>query len=239
MTSAQGATARPHRTRRDRLAAIASRLGPFARPYRRPLLSALLASLFLTGVQLAFPWPLKWLVDLTRAGAPTNPASGVLPTGADPVTWLAGGFALLGLAFGLAEYWQRVSVARFVVPTVNVARLGLFELFLDSSGSGNGKRDPGDVLTRMVTDTAKLRVGLKGLLVHLLQHGLFVAGVCVVMLVVDVWLGLAYMIGLALAVGVALFGTDLTAASEVCCARPSRGPRERRRTPTASARTRC
>jgi ATP-binding cassette, subfamily B, bacterial len=224
VTSADGASARPHRTRRDRLAAIAAGLGPFARPYRRPLASALLASLFLTGVQLAFPWPLKWLVDLTRVGAPTDPVSALLPAGADPVTWLAGGFALLGLAFGLAEYWQRVAVARFVVPTVNDARLGLFKRFLDGPPGDQRRRDPGDVLTRMVTDTAKLRVGLKGLLVHLLQHGLFVGGVCVVMLTVDVWLGLGYLIGLVLAIGVALFGTDLTAAAS----RKRRGSESRR-----------
>ena len=224
MSTADGASARRHRTRRDRLAAIATGLGPFARPYRRPLASALLASLFLTAVQLAFPWPLKWLVDLTRVGTPADPVSGALPPGADPVIWLAGGFALLGLAFGLAEYWQRVAVARFVVPTVNDARLGLFTRFLESSRSGERTRDPGDVLTRMVTDTAKLRVGLKGLLVHLLQHGLFVVGVCVVMLTVDVWLGLGYLIGLALAIAVALFGTDLTAAAS----RKRRGSESRR-----------
>jgi ABC-type multidrug transport system fused ATPase/permease subunit len=224
VSTPDGAAARPRRTRRDRLAAIATGLGPFARPYRRPLASALLASAFLTGVQLAFPWPLKWLVDLTRVGAPADPVIRLLPAGADPVMWLAGGFAMLGLAFGLAEYWQRVAVARFVVPTVNDARLGLFTRFLDSSRDGTGRRDPGDVLTRMVTDTAKLRVGLKGLLVHLLQHGLFVAGVCVVLLIVDVWLGLGYLVGLLLAVGVALFGADLTAAAS----RRRRGSESRR-----------
>jgi len=222
--TADGATARSHRTRRERLAAIATGLGPFMQPNRRPLASALVASLFLTAVQLAFPWPLKSLVDLTRIGTPADPDLGLLPAGADPVVWLAGGFALLGVAFGLAEYWQRVAVARFVVPTVNDARLGLFRRFLDVPHSRAGMRDPGDVLTRMVTDTAKLRVGLKGILVHLLQHGLFVGGVCVVMLVVDVWLGLVYLLGLALAVGVALFGTDLTAAAS----RKRRGAESRR-----------
>jgi len=224
VSTAHGAMARPRRTRRERLAAIATGLGPFARPYRRPLASALLASLFLTGVQLAFPWPLKWLVDLTRVGAPADAVVGLLPAGADPVTWLAGGFATLGLLFGLAEYWQRTAVARFVVPTVNDARLGLFARFLDSSPEDTGRRDPGDVLTRMVTDTAKLRVGLKGVLVHLLQHGLFVAGVCVVLLTVDVWLGLSYLGGLVLAVGVALVGTDLTATAS----RRRRGAESRR-----------
>jgi ABC-type multidrug transport system fused ATPase/permease subunit len=224
VSTVDGATARSHRTRRERLAAIAAGLRPFARPYRRPLASALLASLFLTAVQLAFPWPLKSLVDLTRAGAQANPVSGLVPAGTDPVVWLAGGFALLGVAFGLAEYWQRVAVARFVVPTVNDARLGLFRRFLDNSPHREGRRDPGDVLTRMVTDTAKLRVGLKGVLVHLLQHGLFVGGVSIVMLIVDAWLGLAYLLGLALAVAVALFGTDLTAAAS----RRRRGAESRR-----------
>ncbi len=73
-------------------------------------------------------------------------------------------------------------------------------------------REPGDVLTRVVSDTARLRVGLKGVLVHVLQHGLFLLGVSVVLLALDVWLGLAYLAGLGVAIGVALVGTDRAAA---------------------------
>ncbi len=207
-------TGRPPETRRARFRAIATGLGPFARPHRRQLVSALLASMFLTAVQLAFPWPLKWLVDLNRLGAGSADASRfLLPAGASPVVWLASMFALLGLAFGIAEYWQRVAISRFIVPTVNDARLGLFSQLIDRSSGDGIQRDPGDVVTRVVTDSARLRGGLKGVMVHLLQHGLFVLGVCVVLFVLDARLGLGYLFGLVVAVAVALFGADLTAAA--------------------------
>jgi ATP-binding cassette, subfamily B, bacterial len=216
---------RTHRSRSERLAAVAAGLGPFARPHRRWLVSAAVASVALTAVQLAFPWPLKWLVDLSGpVPAGTGGWAAYLPAGADPVVWLAAGFALLGMAFGLTEYWQRVAISRFVVSAVNDARLGLFTRFLDGSGNGGRRRDPGDVVTRMLTDSARLRVGLKGLLVHVLQHGLFVLGVCVVLLFVDLRLGLCYLVGLVLALAVALRGTDMTAAAS----RKSRGVQSRR-----------
>jgi ABC-type multidrug transport system fused ATPase/permease subunit len=201
---------RPRRTRSERLADIEAGLGPFARPHRR---------------QLAFPWPLKWLVGLSRPG-PTGTSgwAAYLPSGANPVVWLAGAFTLLGMALGVAEYWQRVAISRFVVPALNDARLGVFTRFLEGSGRGGKSRDPGDVVTRMVTDTARLRVGLKGLLVHVLQHGLFVLGVCVVLLFVDLRLGFCYLVGLALALAVALRGTDMTATAS----RKSRGLQSRR-----------
>lgn len=195
----------PGPTRRARFAVIARALGPYARPHRRRLASALVASLFLTGVQLAFPWPLKLMVDLTRPGVAPH-------AGASSPAVLALGLGVLGLAYGLAEYWQRVTLARFVVHSVNDARLGLFARALAGSFATKA-HDPGDTVTRMVTDTGKLRTGLKGATVHLLQHGLFVLGVCTVLLAVDVRLGLTYLLGLGVAVGVALVGADLTAAA--------------------------
>lgn len=205
---------RPPETRRTRFGAIAARLGPFARPYRRALASALIASVFLTAVQLAFPWPLTWMVERARVGP--EDAGGtplLLPAGVSPVVWLASMFALLGVAFGLAEYWQRVAVSRFIVPSVNDARLGLFSQLIDESIGDVPKRDPGDVVTRVVTDSARLRGGLKGVMVHLLQHGLFVLGVCVVLIMVDARIGLWYLLGLVLALAVALIGADLTASA--------------------------
>jgi len=47
---------------------------------------------------------------------------------------------------------------------------------------------------------------------------------CALPISVDVWLGLGYLIGLVLAIGVALFGTDLTAAAS----RKRRGSESRR-----------
>lgn len=220
------ATTRPApesgRTRRQRWSAIATGLGPFVRPHRRQLGLALLASVVVTAAQLALPWPLKGIVD-TATTPEAAPAGSVLAA-EDPVVWFVGAFVLAGIVLGLAEFAQRTAVARFVVPTINDARMGIFTRALDSGPAAWGERDPGDVLTRVVGDTARLRVGLKGVLVHVLQHGLFLVGVSAVLLALDVVLGLTYLGGLLLALSVAVVGTDLAAAM----ARRQRGRESRR-----------
>lgn len=193
--------------RGERLAAIRDRLGPFARPHRRHLRAALVASVLVTAAQLALPWPLTWLVEL-GSGQGSGPGvlaglPGIGGSAAGPVVALVA----VGLGLGWSEYYQRVAVAKYVVRSVNDARVGIL-----TRSQGTAGREPGDVLTRVVGDTARLRVGLKGVLVHGLQHGLFLLGVSVVLLALDVWLGLAYLAGLGVAIGVALVGTDRAAA---------------------------
>lgn len=199
------------RAGRDRLATIRTGLGPYARPHRRQLGQALLASVVVVLAQLAFPWPLKGFVELTKTQhGRSRTLSSLIPATGHSVTWLAVALVALGLTLGLAEYWQRVSVAKFVVRTVNDARVGLFTQLVQADSPGKSGRDAGDVLTRVVVDTARLRVGLKGVLIHLLQHGLFLVGVCAVLLALDLRLGLAYLLGLSLALALALGGAART-----------------------------
>jgi ABC-type multidrug transport system fused ATPase/permease subunit len=199
-------------TRAERLTAIRDRLGPFARPHRRHLRAALVASILVTAAQLALPWPMTWLVDLASSDGAGPAATSGLPSVGGPAVWPVVALLAVGLALGWSEYFQRVAVAKYVVRSVNDARVGILTHPPGGEGGKGTVRDPGDVLTRVVSDTARLRVGLKGLLVHVLQHGLFLIGVSVVLLALDVWLGLAYLTGLGVAIGVAMVGTDRAAA---------------------------
>ena len=199
-------------SRGERLAAIRDRLGPFARPHRRHLRAALAASVVVTAAQLALPWPLTWLVDLASGDGAGPAAVAGLPSIGGPAAWPVVALIAVGLVLGASEYFQRVAVAKYVVRSVNDARVGILTHPQGTAGGSGTSREPGDVLTRVVSDTARLRVGLKGVLVHVLQHGLFLIGVSVVLLVLDVWLGLAYLAGLGVAIGVALVGTDRAAA---------------------------
>ncbi len=200
------------RTRRERLAVAGTRLGPFARPHRRRLLGALGASVVVTLAQLALPWPLSWLVDhAAPTGATRSAPPSWLPTAGSPTVMAVGCLVVIGIVLGGSEYLQRVSVAKYVVRGINDARVGILTGLMLAPASAAKKRDPGDVVTRVVTDTARLRLGMKGALVHILQHGLFLIGVSVVLLVLDPILGLVYLVGLTLALGVAVVGADLTA----------------------------
>jgi ABC-type multidrug transport system fused ATPase/permease subunit len=213
---------RPHRSRRERLKEIGLALGPYARPHRRQLVNALMASCLVTLAQLALPLPMKGIVELSLADGRRNASvSGLLTAQGSPVMWLAGVFVVLGFAFGLAEHWQRLSVSRFVVATINDARVGILKGLIETPDAA--RRDAGDVVTRVVGDTARLRVGMRGVLVHLLQHGLFFVGVSAVLTAVDVRLGLGYLLGLILALSVAVVGTAATER----LARRSRGRESR------------
>ena len=155
---------------------------------------------------------MSWLVDL---GART--AGGGTPdwltVGGDPELWAVASLVLVGVVLGGSEYLQRVSLATYVVRTVNDARVGILTGLLEAPDRrAKRRRDPGDIVTRVVSDTARLRVGMRGALVHLLQHGLFLVGVSVVLFSLDQWLALAYLGGIAVSLGVAVVGADLTAS---------------------------
>jgi ATP-binding cassette subfamily B protein len=187
---------------------IAARLGPYTRPHRHRLRIALGASVLVTLAQLAMPWPLSWMVDLAAPSPSSRSAPpSWLPSSGDPAVWMMVSLVVVGAVLGGSEYLQRLSLARYVVRSVNDARVGVLTGALRAST----RREPGDIVTRVVTDTARIRVGVKGALVHILQHGLFLVGVSVVMLVLDVVLGLAYLTGLAVAFGIAAIGADRTA----------------------------
>jgi ABC-type multidrug transport system fused ATPase/permease subunit len=194
-------------TRGERLAAIRDRLGPFARPHRRYLRAALVASVLVTAGQLALPWPLTWLVELGSGDGSGPAALAGLPGFGGSTVGPVLALLAVGLTLGWSEYFQRAAVAKYVVGSVNDARVGIL-----THKQGTASRSPGELLTLVVSDTARLRVGLKGVLVHVLQHGLFLLGVSVVLLALDVWIGLAYLAGLGVAIGVALVGTDRAAA---------------------------
>lgn len=186
-------------------------LAPYARPYRRHVWAAVGASLVAVTLNLALPWPLRGIVELTL---PESERSGWLSdfgSRSGAMAWLVTTLIAMSAGIGFAEHRQRLAVAKFTVGTVNDARLGTLNRHLASSSSDDPDRLPGDVLTRTVGDTARLRVGLRGVLVHVLQHGIFVIGVCVIFMVLDIRLGLAYLVGVSAAVAVAAVGTSRTA----------------------------
>lgn len=203
---------RTEKSLRHRIMAAAKGLAPYARTHRRHMTAAVASSVAVAAGRLALPWPIRGIIDLTIPG---TGRTGVLATGHSrgaTMAWLVGGLVVLGIGIGLAEYRQRVAVARFTVGTVNGARVALLDRFLESSTPSDRGRHPGDVLTRAVGDTARLRVGFRGVLVHGLQHGTFVIGVFVVFLLLDARLGLSYLVGLVAAGVVAMVGTQRTAA---------------------------
>jgi ABC-type multidrug transport system fused ATPase/permease subunit len=155
--------------------------------------------------RLSFPWPLRGVLELAFEERGSEVA-GLVPSAGDPVLWLGGAFVAIVLTQGLAELIQRVSFARFSIGLVHDARGEALERLARPGDSGAMSRDPGDLIARVIGDSARFKAGLKGILIRMTQNGTFVVGVCAMLLVIDLPLGLAFLGGTTLILIVAGFG---------------------------------
>ncbi len=156
------------------------------------------ASIGVVFFRLAMPWPLRGVVEVVF---PKGSGSGkllvdYLPAWGDPVLWLGAFFVLFAVGSGIFELFQRTNIMRFAAHTVH-------DLRADAVRSVNRqpigeRRDTGDLIARIIGDTARIKAGMAGILVHVLQNGLIFVGVCAVMLYISPRLGFIFLVaGLA------------------------------------------
>lgn len=184
-------------------------LGPYGRPHRKWLVRGSLAALGVVLARLAFPWPLRGIMELVLQE--TGSRSGriaLVPSWGDPIWWLAGAFVLVALSQGFAEYAQRVSFSRFAVGAVHDARAAKIKRLIKKAHRLDDSHPTGDVIARVIGDSARLKAGLKGVLVHVTQNGIFVVGVGAMLVLIDLRLGAVFVAGTAAAFAVAFGGAS-------------------------------
>ena len=125
--------------------------------------------------RLAFPWPLRGVLQLAFS-PDTNTVPGFVPSSGSPELWLGGAFIAIVLCQGLAELVQRLSFARFSIGLVHDARAAAIDILSDPRASAGADRDPGDLITRVIGDSARVKSGLKGVLIRMTQNGIFFFG---------------------------------------------------------------
>ena len=185
---------------------VTRRLGPYARPHRRLLIFGFLGTLVVVACRLAFPWPLRGILELAFSEQGATGVTDMVPASGDPALWLGGAFVLIVLCQGLAELVQRLSFARFSIGLVHDARTAAVEKLSRPQAPGLPDRDPGDVIARVIGDSARVKSGLKGVLIRMTQNGVFFFGVLVVLFVIDMRLGLVFLAGGVVMTAIALFG---------------------------------
>lgn len=134
---------------------------------------------------VARPWPVKWLIDALA----THPQAGQVADWARAD--VARGIAVLALALvaiaicaAVAEYAQVIALNGLGNRVVYRFRTALFTQLLRQPLAFHESREVGELLTRVVYDTSRLRRGVNGILIRVFQTiALFVAT-----LVVLVWL---------------------------------------------------
>ena len=169
-------------------------LARYGRRRRRTLASGLGAAILVVGIRLAMPWPLRGVVETVfpaRAHHHRPTFTAWLPGFGDPVLWLAAAYLVLAIASGLAEMRQRVRMKQFAVGVVHDLRLDAVR----AVARGGTEPTSGDLLARIVGDSARIKEGLSGILVHLSQNGLLFLGVALVFLILHPMLGLVFVAG--------------------------------------------
>ncbi|MBL7007486.1 MAG: ABC transporter ATP-binding protein [Planctomycetes bacterium] len=174
---------------------------PYARPHRKPLLRAALASAMVVGSRLAFPLPLRALLGPWLK----SPEPGAPVSAPDDAMLLGLAFFGVVLALGVAEYLQRLQVAKFSIGWVRDIRAAAF--------AAANQVDPremnfssGDMVARLVGDTARLKAGLKGFLTHVATNGALFVGVTAIILSIDLVLGAVVAAAGALVLSVTWIG---------------------------------
>jgi len=169
------------------------RARPLLRPYRSPLLLAALLSVAEVGVDLARPWPLKVAVDNAigrhRLTGWLQPLAHLGPT---TLAAVASGVAIVlvatsGLLGYLSTYLADASAERVGADL----RAALMARLVELSLRFHDRNRTGDLVSRMTGDVGRVQDAMVALLATLIPEVLTVAGMLVVMSLLDPLLALS------------------------------------------------
>jgi ATP-binding cassette subfamily B protein len=188
----------------SRLVRVIGQLRPQIRAHRRLLVVGTLGTLIVVACRLAFPWPLRGILEVAF-DTPDAAVASLVPSSGDPMLWLGGAFLAIVVAQGIGELVQRLSFARFSIGVVHDLRTQALARL------ERGANDPGDVIARVIGDSARFKSGLKGVLIRLTQNGTYFVGVCVMLTIIDPELGLVFTVGGTIILVLAIVGASRVA----------------------------
>jgi ATP-binding cassette subfamily C protein CydC len=174
-------------------------LAAAAAPHKRALVFGTLATLGVVAMRLSLPWPLRGVVE--NVFPPAAGESGALSLGIDtpggPVVAFCTLYFLLAVGTGTFEWIQRVWMARAASLTAHDLRAAAVEA---ASRGSSRAIDRGDLITRVIGDSARIKADLKGILIHLTQNALLLLAITALFLVLAPTLGLLFLLSGLLAV---------------------------------------
>lgn len=195
---------------RERALALARTLAPFMRPHQSYLIRGLLATLVGVILRVVLPWPMRsllkpWLRDTSHHLHMKVPKW--LPAGVDPV--LAAGVILLAimLAMGLADMRKRLAYARFAIAVSRDFRAAAMRAAGESRVHHSSHR-AGDMVTRILGDSARIKTGIRGFLIHVTTNLVLLTAVSVVLVRLHWGIGLIFVSAVLLTLGIALVASE-------------------------------
>jgi ATP-binding cassette subfamily C protein len=165
-------------------------LAPYGRPHRRQLLQGAAATLVLVACRLAFPWPLRGLMEIVfHQGTRANGVVGLVPRTGDPVWWLVGSLVAIILLWGISESFQRLTFTRFAVGLVRDSREAVLARIPATD------RKAGDLISGVTGDASRVKSGVKSVLIGTSRNGAFFVGVTIIICLIDPLLGAVFLAG--------------------------------------------
>ena len=176
-------------------------LAPHSRRHMKALALGAFGACCMVVARLALPWPLRavaetWMDPAARTGNVTT-------SGIDPVLGMGVMFLALILLLGFSDYFARLYFARFSIGTVRDLRGSVFRSVVNTPAKRRKKR-PGDLVSRLVGDTARIKAGMQGFLLHVCTNGLTLIGVTAIVLWMNVQLGLIFALAVVATVVVSV-----------------------------------
>ncbi|MEO7822219.1 MAG: ABC transporter ATP-binding protein [Gemmatimonadaceae bacterium] len=169
---AKPVTKKPMQIRR-----IVALLRPHARGEANGLAAGIALSVAIVAIHVIRPWPLKWILDGLSGSNPSGAVEAWLA--ADPargILVLSLGFVALALAGAAAEFVQVMVLNGLGNRILYRFRTALFANLMQQPLVFHEARDMGELVTRVLYDTSRLRRGVNGLMIRVFQAmALFVA----------------------------------------------------------------
>lgn len=199
-TGGSGASARPARSR---VWSFYRFLAPLGRPYRWLLVKGLLATIALVAARLAFPWPMRAVIQATQhRGHHATAVLHLVPSGRDPTYWLVGSFLAIILVWGISEHLSRLTFARFAAAVARDARGRAMRVIARSEHEAAAP----DLVASVTRDCASFKTGLRAALINTTRNGLFFVAATVIIALIDLQIGLVFLSGGVLTIGLGLIG---------------------------------
>jgi ATP-binding cassette subfamily B protein len=162
---------------------VRAMLEPHAKGEGLRFMAGVVLGIAVVALHVLRPWPLKWVLDYLAGSHGQSTAVHWIAT--SPIwasTLLCLAFVLIASAEAAAEYGQVMVLNGLGNRVVFRFRAGIFEHLLRQPLRFHESRDVGELLTRVVYDTSRLRRGLNGFLIQVIQTlALFVATLLVLL----------------------------------------------------------
>ncbi|MFN2564250.1 MAG: ABC transporter ATP-binding protein [Gemmatimonadaceae bacterium] len=170
------------------------------RPHAGGEATAAAAGVLLTacavGLHLLRPWPLKWVLDYLTGERHSGVAVALLDRGpATAILALGAAFVVIALGEGGAEYGRVLQITGLGNRVVYRVRAALFAHLMAQPLAFHERREVGELLTRVVYDTSRLRRGLNGFAVQTLYTAVLFASTVAVLFWHQPTLGLVMAVG--------------------------------------------